>query len=187
MKSMVSVWTTLNNLRKIFYDTKHCAVSLRQLSFLLCYVLIISPSPVMWGLAYCKCYIKRYILLILISATCFESSLSFSFGWQASVSCLVAQLLVVCFVVNRDGFEDSMFETKTKASSLRGQGQGQGQFYLRPRPRPRPVLFETKAKAKAKASSIWGQGQGQFYLRPRPRPKPVIMIVEKMTLLIKIQ
>jgi len=128
MKSMVSVWTTLNNLRKIFYDTKHCAVSLRQLSFLLCYVLIISPSPVMWGLAYCKCYIKRYILLILISATCFESSLSFSFGWQASVSCLVAQLLVVCFVVNRDGFEDSMFETKTKASSLRGQGQGQSQW-----------------------------------------------------------
>jgi len=44
-------------------------------------------------------------------------------------------------VAGRDGFEDSIFEAKAKASSLRGQGQGQ--FSLR----PRPVLFEAKAKA----------------------------------------
>jgi len=48
---------------------------------------------------------------------------------------------------SRDGFEDSMYKAKAKATGLRGQG-GQGQWFSRPRPRPRPVTVKYKVEAK---------------------------------------
>jgi len=34
-------------------------------------------------------------------------------------------MMMMDYVTARDGFENSIFEAKAKASSLRGQGQGQ--------------------------------------------------------------